>query len=82
MTITSTTSTTAISIIKMTLEPLEHQLEVGDENPAACTPRHSCRGHAAADHVHDPGCGHEPIPTATTFTIVNGFRLSCFGFFR
>lgn len=39
----------------------EHRLQVTAENPAVCTPQHSCDGHAA-DHVHGPGCGHEPVP--------------------
>ncbi len=40
---------------------VEHQLEVSQENPAACTPQHNCNGHSA-DHEHGPGCGHEPVP--------------------
>jgi hypothetical protein len=36
-------------------------LEVGAANPAACTPSHSCAGHAPG-HVHAPGCGHEAVP--------------------
>jgi hypothetical protein len=39
----------------------EHKLEVGDANPSVCTPAHNCGGHDA-DHVHGPGCGHEPVP--------------------
>lgn len=30
-------------------------------HPVACTPDHICTGHAP-DHVHGPGCGHEPVP--------------------
>lgn len=40
---------------------VEHQLEVTDQNPDSCTPAHQCKGHDA-DHVHGPGCGHEPVP--------------------
>jgi hypothetical protein len=36
-------------------------LDVGAANPAACTPSHSCAGHAQG-HVHAPGCGHEAVP--------------------
>lgn len=39
----------------------ECKLEVGSANPAACTPAHSCAGHAA-DHAHGPGCGHDAVP--------------------
>ena len=39
----------------------EHQLAVNTANPAACTPAHSCSGHAAG-HQHGPGCGHEVVP--------------------
>ena len=39
----------------------EHLIEVGAQNPSTCTPAHSCGAHAA-DHVHGPGCGHEPVP--------------------
>lgn len=39
----------------------EHALEVGGDNPAACTPHHNCAGHDA-DHVHGPDCGHEAVP--------------------
>jgi hypothetical protein len=39
----------------------EHQLDVSAANPAACTPDHSCGGHAA-DHVHGADCGHEAVP--------------------
>lgn len=38
----------------------EHVLEVGERNPAECTPEHECAGHDA-DHVHGPGCGHEAV---------------------
>jgi hypothetical protein len=40
---------------------VEHSLPVTNENPADCTPAHSCAGHAN-DHVHGPNCGHEAIP--------------------
>ncbi len=30
-------------------------------NPAKCTPKHDCSGHAK-DHRHGPGCGHEAVP--------------------
>jgi len=39
----------------------EHALEVGSDNPAACTTGHACADHAA-EHSHGPGCGHEAIP--------------------
>jgi hypothetical protein len=39
----------------------EHTLPVDGTNPAACTPAHSCGGHAAK-HQHGPGCGHEAVP--------------------
>lgn len=39
----------------------EHTLPANSTNPSACTPKHSCGGHAA-DHVHGPGCGHEAVP--------------------
>ena len=39
----------------------EHALEVSEVNPDQCTPEHSCTGHDP-DHVHGPGCGHEPVP--------------------
>ena len=39
----------------------EHRLEVSRANPAACTPAHTCGGHAAG-HQHGPGCGHEAVP--------------------
>jgi hypothetical protein len=38
-----------------------HSLEVNAENPAACTPAHSCDGHVA-EHAHGPSCGHETVP--------------------
>ena len=39
----------------------EHALAVGGDNPADCTPSHSCDGHAD-DHGHGPGCGHPAVP--------------------
>ena len=39
----------------------EHQLSVGAENPAACTPSHACGGHDA-QHSHGPTCGHPMVP--------------------
>lgn len=39
----------------------EHTLPVTTENPANCTNGHTCAGHEK-DHVHGPGCGHEPVP--------------------
>ena len=39
----------------------EHALDVSADNPADCTPTHSCTGHDA-DHVHGPDCGHEAVP--------------------
>ena len=38
-----------------------HSLEVNADNPASCTPAHSCGGHEA-DHKHGPSCGHEAVP--------------------
>jgi hypothetical protein len=38
-----------------------HSLDVDAKNPAACTPAHTCAGHAL-DHKHGPSCGHEPVP--------------------
>ena len=39
----------------------EHRLQVGDKNPAACTPSHACGAHDAS-HVHSATCGHEAVP--------------------
>ncbi len=39
----------------------EHRIPVNDENPAECTPNHTCNGHDD-DHVHGPNCGHEAVP--------------------
>lgn len=39
----------------------EHDLPVNAANPNACTPNHTCAGHAA-EHVHGPDCGHEAVP--------------------
>jgi DNA-binding transcriptional ArsR family regulator len=39
----------------------EHALEVGGSNPAGCTPKHACSGHAKT-HTHGPTCGHEAVP--------------------
>ena|SRR5436190_18464253 len=39
----------------------EHVLAVGAQNPAACTPSHSCQAHAG-NHAHGDGCGHEAVP--------------------
>ncbi|MEB3298829.1 MAG: hypothetical protein VKO21_05015 [Candidatus Sericytochromatia bacterium] len=39
----------------------ECQLEVGEANPAECTPGHDCSAHAG-DHVHADDCGHEAVP--------------------
>jgi hypothetical protein len=33
----------------------------GMGNPTACTPSHSCAGHAKG-HTHGAGCGHEAMP--------------------
>jgi len=38
----------------------EHRLEAGAANQNRCTPDHECGSHAA-DHVHGPKCGHEPV---------------------
>ena len=39
----------------------ECTVAVDATNPGACTPGHSCNGHAAG-HVHGVGCGHEAVP--------------------
>jgi hypothetical protein len=39
----------------------ECSIPVGAANPADCTPKHACTGHAAA-HQHGRGCGHEAVP--------------------
>lgn len=39
----------------------EHVIAVDATNPATCTDGAGCTGHAA-DHVHGPDCGHEPVP--------------------
>ncbi|TPV94814.1 MAG: hypothetical protein B7733_13455 [Myxococcales bacterium FL481] len=39
----------------------ECRIEVDERNPDTCTLGHDCGGHEA-DHVHGPGCGHEPVP--------------------
>ncbi len=39
----------------------ECTLEVNGANPGECTGGHACDAHPA-DHVHGPGCGHEPVP--------------------
>ena len=39
----------------------EHAIAVRGDNPADCTPDHSCTGHAD-DHVHGPDCEHAAIP--------------------
>ena len=39
----------------------EHQIDVSESNPAACTPNHNCGGHDQT-HVHGPGGGHEAVP--------------------
>jgi hypothetical protein len=39
----------------------EHALEVTATNPNSCTSGHTCKGHDA-NHVHGPGCGHQPVP--------------------
>ncbi|MCS6885289.1 MAG: hypothetical protein RMM17_12795 [Acidobacteriota bacterium] len=39
----------------------EHNLEVSEANPSACTSGHSCDGHEAG-HEHSSKCGHEAVP--------------------
>jgi hypothetical protein len=39
----------------------EHALDVGDANPDACTPDHTCGSHEPG-HLHTAGCGHEAVP--------------------
>ncbi len=39
----------------------EHTLAESTGNPSGCTPTHACGAHPR-DHVHGPGCGHEPVP--------------------
>jgi len=42
----------------------EHSIAVSATNPDACTPGHTCDGHAT-DHRHGAGCGHEAVPHGT-----------------
>ena len=39
----------------------KHTLEIGNKNPADCTPSHACGAHDGA-HTHGPGCGHDAVP--------------------
>lgn len=39
----------------------QNWIEVSGKNPDRCTPDHNCGAHAP-NHVHGPGCGHEPVP--------------------
>jgi len=39
----------------------EHQVTVGANNPAKCTPQHDCGAHEKG-HKHGPNCGHEAVP--------------------
>jgi hypothetical protein len=39
----------------------EHALAVSPSNPADCTPKHDCAGHAKG-HQHGPDCGHPAVP--------------------
>lgn len=39
----------------------EHALEISAANPDVCTSGHACSGHDS-EHVHGPGCGHQPVP--------------------
>lgn len=39
----------------------EHAIAVDGTHPDHCTSGHECSSHAD-DHVHGPGCGHEPVP--------------------
>jgi len=38
-----------------------HVLAVTEQNPDRCTNGHRCECHEP-QHVHGPGCGHEPVP--------------------
>jgi hypothetical protein len=38
----------------------EHVLEVSDDHPEGCTD--PVDGGHDSGHVHEPGCGHEPVP--------------------
>ena len=38
-----------------------HIIAVTENNPDQCTPSHECGCHDA-EHVHGPGCGHDPVP--------------------
>lgn len=39
----------------------EHSLPVSTVNPEDCREGHICAARDA-EHVHGPGCGHEPVP--------------------
>lgn len=39
----------------------ECRIEIDAKNKDACTPAHTCGGHAKG-HAHGPGCGHEEVP--------------------
>lgn len=38
-----------------------HALDVGGNNPDACTPAHACSAHGK-DHTHGAACGHDAVP--------------------
>ena len=62
MEITLTTCTMVTCIMSVLMERSKSILsKVSDINPSGCTPEHRCKGHDS-DHVHGPGCGHEPVP--------------------
>lgn len=39
----------------------EHRIPISAQNPACCSPLAPEASHDP-DHVHGPGCGHEPVP--------------------
>jgi hypothetical protein len=52
----------------------EHALAVTSENPAACTPAHTCKEHETG-HRHGTGCGHQAIPHGDHVDYVVGGHL-------
>ena len=41
----------------------EREIASSRDNPAACTPSHSCGMHDK-EHLHGDGCGHQAVPHA------------------
>ena len=52
----------------------ECALDVTSENPASCTPGHSCGGHDGS-HIHGDSCGHEKVPHGDHFDYLVGGHL-------